>query len=58
MQEIIERLKEVKYSLQDELSNNDDFIEFFPESEAIIAIKNDQITEFIEYLDEIIEEFV
>ena len=57
MNEILEKIEETIENYEEEIVKMDEFIEFFPESEAMAMIRKEEFEGFIEVLKEIIEEF-
>ena len=57
MNEIIEKIEETIAIYEEEIVKMDEFIEFFPESEAMAMIRKEEFEGFIEVLKDIIEEF-
>lgn len=55
--EILEKIEETIATYEEEIVKMDEFIEFFPESEAIAMIRKEEFEGFIEVLKDIIEEF-
>lgn len=57
MNEILEKIEETIATYEEEIVKMDEFIEFFPESEAMAMIRKEEFEWFIEVLKDIIEEF-
>jgi hypothetical protein len=57
MNEILEKIEETIAIYEEEIVKMDEFIEFFPESEAMAMIRKEEFEGFIEVLKDIIEEF-
>ncbi len=57
MNEILEKIEETIATYEEEIVKMDEFIEFFPESEAMAMIRKEEFEGFIEVLKDIIEEF-
>ena len=57
MNEILEKIEETIAIYEEEIVKMDEFIEFFPESEAMAMIRKEEFEGFIDVLKDIIEEF-